>query len=107
MITVNLKVVQEEKYGYAVHFDAEFEGLSSQQKLDLLQDAVYELNKKWVEVDEKMFSDEIKQMRALEQNIKREIENVLGIDVKVKLVEPKSIERSEGKAKRVIDKRKI
>ena len=52
MITVNLKVVQEEKYGYAVHFDAEFEGLSSQQKLDLLQDAVYELNKKWVEVDE-------------------------------------------------------
>ncbi len=46
-------------------------------------------------------------MRALEENIKREIENVLGIDVKVKLVEPKSIERSEGKAKRVIDKRKI
>ncbi len=52
MITVNLKVVQEEKYGYAVQFDAEFEGLSSQQKLDLLQDAVYELNKKWAEVDE-------------------------------------------------------
>ena len=52
MITVNLKVVQEEKYGYAVQFDAEFEGLNAQQKLDLLQDAVYELNKKWVEVDE-------------------------------------------------------
>ncbi|MBF0569936.1 MAG: phenylacetate--CoA ligase [Candidatus Omnitrophica bacterium] len=61
----------------------------------------------WVEVEEKMFSDEIKQLRALEEKIKREIENVLGIDVKVKLVEPKSIERSEGKAKRVIDKRKI
>jgi phenylacetate-CoA ligase len=61
----------------------------------------------WVEVDEKMFSDEIKQMRALEERIKHEIENVLGIDVKVKLVEPRSIERSEGKAKRVIDKRKI
>jgi phenylacetate-CoA ligase len=61
----------------------------------------------WVEVDEKMFSDEIKQMRALEERIKREIESVLGIDVKVKLVEPKSIERSEGKAKRVIDRRKI
>ena len=54
-----------------------------------------------------MFSDEIKQMRALEETIKREIESVLGLDVKVKLVEPKSIERSEGKAKRVIDKRKI
>ncbi len=61
----------------------------------------------WVEVEEKMFSDEIKQMRALEETIKREIESVLGLDVKVKLVEPKSIERSEGKAKRVIDKRKI
>ncbi|MBF0485120.1 MAG: phenylacetate--CoA ligase [Candidatus Omnitrophica bacterium] len=61
----------------------------------------------WVEVDEKMFSDEIKQLRAFENQIKKEIENVLGIDVLVKLVEPKTIERSEGKAKRVIDKRKI
>lgn len=52
MITVNLKVVQEEKYGYAVQFDAEFESLSSQQKMDLLIDAVIELNKKWAEIDE-------------------------------------------------------
>ena len=52
MITVNLKVVQEKKYGYVVQFDAEFEGLNAQQKLDLLQDAVYELNKKWAEIDE-------------------------------------------------------
>lgn len=51
MITVNLKVVQEEKYGYAVQFDAEFESLSSQQKMDLLIDAVIELNKKWAEID--------------------------------------------------------
>ena len=61
----------------------------------------------WVEVDQRMFSDEIKQLRALEERIKREIVTVLGIDVAVKLVEPKTIERSEGKAKRVIDKRKI
>ena len=52
MIAVNLKVVKEEKYGYAVQFDAEFEGLSSQQKMDLLIDAVIELNKKWAEIDE-------------------------------------------------------
>lgn len=58
-----------------------------------------------VEVDEKIFSDEIKQMRALEQKIKKEIEAVLSIGVKVKLVEPKTIQRSEGKAKRVVDKR--
>lgn len=61
----------------------------------------------WVEVDERMFSDEIKHLRAFEERVKREIETVLGIDVTVKLVEPKTIERSEGKAKRVIDKRKL
>ena len=52
MIAVNLKVVKEEKYGYAVQFDTEFESLSSQQKMDLLIDAVIELNKKWAEIDE-------------------------------------------------------
>ena len=58
-----------------------------------------------VEVDEKIFSDEIKVMQALEARIRRELESVLGIAAKVKLVEPRSIQRSEGKAKRVIDKR--
>lgn len=58
-----------------------------------------------VEVEQKIFSDEIKQLRMLEEKIKKEIESTLGIFVKVKLVEPKTIERSEGKAKRVVDKR--
>ena len=60
-----------------------------------------------VEVEDKIFSDEIKQMRVLEQQIKKESEAVLSIGVKVKLVEPKTIERSMGKAKRVVDKRSI
>ena len=60
-----------------------------------------------VEVDEKIFSDEIKQMNALEQKIKKEIEVVLSIGVRVRLVEPKTIQRSEGKAKRVIDRRQL
>jgi phenylacetate-CoA ligase len=60
-----------------------------------------------VEVDEKIFSDEIKQMKVLEDKIKKEIEAVLSIGVTVKLVEPKTIQRSEGKAKRVIDKRSL
>jgi phenylacetate-CoA ligase len=60
-----------------------------------------------VEVDQKIFSDEIKELRAFEEKIKKEIESVLGIFVKIKLVEPKTIERSEGKAKRVVDKRVI
>ncbi len=60
-----------------------------------------------VEVDERIFSDEIKRMHALEQKIKKEIEAVLSIGVTVRLVEPKTIARSEGKAKRVIDKRQL
>jgi len=58
-----------------------------------------------VEVEEKIFSDEIKQLRILEEKITNEIESVLGVFVKVKLVEPKTLERIEGKAKRVVDKR--
>ena len=60
-----------------------------------------------VEVEEKIFSDEIKVLRALEEKIHRELESVLGIVVKVKLVEPHHLQRSEGKAKRVVDKRTI
>jgi len=60
-----------------------------------------------VEVNEKFFSDEIRVLEALERRIKSEIEAVLAIAVDVKLVEPKTIARSEGKAKRVIDKRNM
>jgi phenylacetate-CoA ligase len=59
----------------------------------------------WVEVEEKIFSDEIKKLRELEEKIRDSIESNLGVSVKVKLVEPKTIARSEGKAKRVVDKR--
>jgi phenylacetate-CoA ligase len=60
-----------------------------------------------VEVGEGVFSDEVKKMEALEKKIQREIASVLGISAKIKLVEPKTIQRSEGKAKRVIDMRQI
>ena len=59
----------------------------------------------WVEVDSYFFSDEIRHLDALSQRIRQNIESLMGISVKVRLVEPKTIERSEGKAKRVIDKR--
>jgi phenylacetate-CoA ligase len=58
-----------------------------------------------VEVNERIFSDEIKRLEDIERKIEKEVESTLGISVKVKLAEPKSIQRSEGKAKRVIDKR--
>lgn len=60
-----------------------------------------------VEVNEKLFSDEVKKLESLAQKITKEIKDYMGVSARVKLVEPRSIPRSEGKAKRVIDKRKI
>jgi phenylacetate-CoA ligase len=60
-----------------------------------------------VEMNERLISDEIKELETLEQQIRGEIESMLGIKVGVQLVEPKTIMRSEGKAQRVIDRRKL
>ncbi|MDD5728066.1 MAG: phenylacetate--CoA ligase, partial [Victivallales bacterium] len=60
-----------------------------------------------VEVNETIFSDEISRLKHLEKAIAGEIRTALGIQVAVRLVEPKSIARSEGKAKRVIDNRDL
>lgn len=61
----------------------------------------------WVEVSDRFFSDEVKKLEDLRRKITHEIYSTVGINVAVKLVEPKTIERSEGKARRVIDRRKI
>ena len=58
-----------------------------------------------VEVSERFFSDEIRKLENLQSMIRSEIESVLNISARVKLVEPRTIARSEGKAKRVIDER--
>jgi phenylacetate-CoA ligase len=58
-----------------------------------------------VEVDEEFFQDRISQLQTIRNRLHERIENATGINVKVTLVEPRTIERSEGKAKRVIDKR--
>lgn len=60
-----------------------------------------------VEVSENMFSDEVKVLENLSRRIQNEIKDLLGVSCTVKLVEPKTIQRSEGKAKRVIDNRKL
>lgn len=60
-----------------------------------------------VEVDEKFFSDEIPQLNNIRNKIKHRVESILGVSVIISLVEHKTIKRSEGKAQRVIDKRKI
>ncbi len=60
-----------------------------------------------VEVDEKYFSDEIRKLDALKNKVGAVLKQALGVSVRVKLVEPKTIQRSEGKAKRVIDNRNL
>ncbi|MBB5348535.1 phenylacetate--CoA ligase [Desulfoprunum benzoelyticum] len=60
-----------------------------------------------VEVSETVFSDEIRILENLAKKIQVEIKDLLGVTCSVKLVEPRTIQRSEGKAQRVIDKRKL
>ena len=60
-----------------------------------------------VEVSQEMFVDEMKKMKAFQEYVTQRIHNVLGISARVTFVEPKTIERSMGKAKRVIDKRNL
>ncbi len=60
-----------------------------------------------VEVIESIFFDEMKKQRELIETIKRRLASELGIGVEVKLVEEKTLERSEGKAKRIVDKRTL
>jgi len=60
-----------------------------------------------VEVSEAIFFDQMKKQRQMIDLIKKRLATELGISVEIKLVEEKSLERSEGKAKRIVDKRKL
>ena len=61
----------------------------------------------WVEVSAEIFSDKLGALADLQRATEREIQETLGIGAHVKLVEPNSIERSMGKARRVIDRREV
>jgi phenylacetate-CoA ligase len=60
-----------------------------------------------VEVKEECYSDEMQRMLELRKRIAHQLQSVLGLSPDIKLVEPRSIERSQGKAKRVNDKRRF
>ncbi len=64
----------------------------------------FEIN---VEMNEDLFTDEVKEIESIEKRITAQLRSTLGLGAKVRLVNPKSIERFEGKAKRVIDRRKL
>ncbi len=80
--------------GIAPYYQMVVERDNNQDKLTVL-----------VELNEASFTDEVRKLEAIARRVTDSIHSVLGISAKVKLVEPKSIERFEGKAKRVIDKR--
>ena len=58
-------------------------------------------------MSDNFFCDDIKSIESIERNIKDRLRSVLGLGAKVTLVNPKTITRSEGKAKRVIDTRNL
>ena len=61
----------------------------------------------WVEVDDHVFSDEMRNMEQLANTIRTNLESLLGIAAKVRLVEPKTLARHEGKARHVVDRSEL
>jgi phenylacetate-CoA ligase len=85
----------------------ETEGLEPHYQLIVRREGTLDTLEVQIEVNEKIFSDEIKVLETLEKNVEEQMKDILGISTKVRLVEPKTIQRFEGKAKRVIDEREI
>ncbi len=84
----------------------ESEGLSPHYQILIKREGMLDAMEVQVEVSESIFSDEIKTLQRSEAKIQKTIKEFLGVTAKVKLVEPQTIERSQGKARRVIDLRK-
>jgi phenylacetate-CoA ligase len=85
----------------------EIEGLEPHYQLIVDREGSLDTLEIQVEVSERMFSDEIRELQNLEKRIKKDVKDLLGVTAKVKLVEPKTLQRFEGKAQRVTDKRNI
>ena len=85
------------------------EGLEPHYQLIVDREGTLDTLEVQVELTETQFAngDEVKALQKLEGQLKKDMKDYLGITAKVKLVEPKTIQRSEGKASRVIDRRKI
>lgn len=85
----------------------EIDGIEPHYQLEVDREGRLDTLTVKVEVNEKVFSDEVKNLQNMERKLEKNIKEMLSVSAQVKLVEPKSIQRSEGKAVRVIDKRKI
>ena len=85
----------------------EIDGIEPYYQLEVAREGRLDTLTVKVEVNEKVFSDEVKNLQNMERKLEKNIKEMLSVSAQVKLVEPKSIQRSEGKAVRVIDKRNI
>jgi phenylacetate-CoA ligase len=85
----------------------DIEGVSPHYQLVVDRQGNLDMLTVMVEVSEGLFSDEVKQLQAVQKKITKNIKEFLGVSAIVKLVESKAIARSEGKAVRVVDNRKI
>ncbi len=83
------------------------EGTAPHYQIHVLREGTLDELELWVEVTEAVLRDEIRALESLSRRIAADINAALNVHCRVKLVEPKTIERSEGKAKRVIDHRKM
>ncbi len=85
----------------------ETEGVGPHYQLILRREGSMDTLEIQVEVDENVFSDEIKHLQRLEQKLTKSIKEFLGVTAQIKLVEPQTIARSEGKAQRLVDYRGV
>jgi len=85
------------------------EGLEPQYQLIVDREGTLDTLEVRVEVSDRIFtaSGSVKVLQNIERRITKDIKDYLGISAKVKLVDPRSLQRSEGKTSRVIDKRQI
>lgn len=85
------------------------EGLEPHYQLIVGRDGTLDILEIQVEISEKVFadSDEIRVLQKIERRIAKDVKDYLGVTAKIKLVEPKTLQRFEGKASRVIDKRNV
>jgi phenylacetate-CoA ligase len=84
----------------------EIEGVEPHYQLLVSREGTLDVLEIQVEINESVFTDAIKGLEKLVKRVEHDIKDLLGVSCQVKLVEPKTIQRSEGKAKRVLDKRK-
>ena len=83
----------------------EMEGLSPHYQLLVERHGNLDTLTVKVEINEGLFSDTVSRLQAVEGAVAKQIKELLGVTVKVQLVEPKTISRSQGKAVRVVDMR--